>query len=361
MRAVCVILILCIIFASSLIKVKSMANKAAYSNTRNIKIYNPYNHNKLLNNSMRTLSDQVLLYKNGKLNFELYNLDKSTLINTMSITKSFVGLSIGFLIQDNKVGGFNDKISLYIKEWRNTNKEQITIKEVLTMTSIISNKNKIVRNSNLGDLKVNKRKVGKNNQKQSGAHDIVNESNFNYNNMSIQIIGFIVLRLTNMDIDSYIKLKLFSPLSITYKWDKDKYGNPKTDSGLYLDMYGLLKIGLLFLNNGFYKKREIIKSNILEEYTKIRIREEYIGINKKYPKSMYCSYGYLIYLCKNKISFWGYGGQYLIIDKKNRCIGVRLKDLNFFADKKYNHKNIINDYMSDRLNIKFNNFISYVK
>jgi CubicO group peptidase (beta-lactamase class C family) len=333
-----------------------------YKDITKLDIYNPYNNTLLLQSSIKSYSDQVLLFKNNSIVFTLYNPLSSNLIETMSITKSIVGLAILFLIQDNKINSINDKISQYIILWKNTDKENITIKDILNMSSYLKNdweyQHYRKKTNNFLTMSLNIKTKTKTN---------TTPKTFEYNNFAIQILPTLVHILTSTHIDNYLNIKLFKPLNIKYYWYKDNYNTPFAPSGLHLNIDGLFKIGKLILNNGSYDNKIIIKPQLLDNFLNININHNDVEKSKTITnKYMKCSYGNLFWLCQDNesniinndnIVLWGYGGQYLIINKNKNVIGIRLKNLSYFIENNYDENNY---FVKGSKHFFFDNFITYI-
>lgn len=282
--------------------------------------------NNIIKMSIHCNTSYVKIYKNNKIILDLVNKNDKKLIETYSLTKSFLSFAIMFLIQDKKIKSVNDKISKYIKSWEYGKKKNITIKEILTHTSGLDsywNFDEFMYPH--GKYKL----LNKKNYKTPNVYNIsltIDKTDcayWKYNDTASQIIPTLVKIITGLQIDKYLNNKLFKKLNIKYKWNKDSYGNPYGPSGLLISADDLCKIGFLILNNGFYEKQKIINNNLLNEMLKIRIKNK----DMKYDKISYKQkkdYGYFWWIHNNLNIASGYIGQYLIIDKKRKIVAVRL-------------------------------------
>ena len=93
----------------------------------------------LKKNFLEQNTSQITIYHMYEKKCELINKEHPELIETMSVTKSFLALAILFLIQDKKIKSINCRISDYLTEWKNDERKNITIKDVLSMTSQLEN------------------------------------------------------------------------------------------------------------------------------------------------------------------------------------------------------------------------------
>jgi len=102
------------------------------------------NHEKLaslLEQAEDLNSEAVIIYQGDSLITENYfgvgNPD--TLIETMSCTKSIVGLAVICMLDDGLIDSLQTPVHIYYPEWNVGPKKKITIEHLLTMTSGLQN------------------------------------------------------------------------------------------------------------------------------------------------------------------------------------------------------------------------------
>lgn len=281
---------------------------------------------------------QITVYHMSKKKFELINNKHPRLIETMSVTKSFLALAVLFLIQDKKIPGINTYISDYITEWKNNKRKTITIKDVLSMTSQLEN------NWDYDSFmfpEKDYRKVGKikkpnvdriaRNMKYSNHKS---PKDFEYNNLATQIIPSLVLRILNIQIDEFLKKVLFEPLNISIDWNSDDDKNPYGPNGLRISSNDLCKVGVLILNKGIYEGKKILDTYLVDLFIQNSVEniESIRKANEVYNfRNLICveGYGLLNWIfSSNKtrkiVIFMGYMGQMLIIDFDNKVVASKL-------------------------------------
>lgn len=95
----------------------------------------------LLKVAEQTHSEAVIIYKGDSLITESYfgtgRADNK--IESMSCTKSIVGLAVACLLTDKLIDSLNVPVSTYYPEWRQGQKQFITIRHLLEMTSGLQN------------------------------------------------------------------------------------------------------------------------------------------------------------------------------------------------------------------------------
>lgn len=215
---------------------------------------------KLLTKAEETHSEALIIYKNNELVVEKYfgigQADKK--IESMSCTKSIVGLAVACLLTDGLIKSLDTPISDYYPEWKQGQKQLITIRHLVNMTSGMQNNpnasveiypsNDFVQLALAAEL-----------SKAPGEA-------FEYNNKSLNLMAGVIKKITGKRMDDYIGERLFKPLEITdYTWTLANAGNPHVMSGCQIKPNDLVKLGILLLNKGYYNNfRVIAHENILE-------------------------------------------------------------------------------------------------
>ena len=316
-----------------------------------------YDKNKILDDildeSIKSFSSSVTIYKNNKKILDICNIKDNKFIETYSITKSFCSIAIMFLIQDNLIKDENDLVCKYIKEWSYGKKKDITIKHILTHTSGLDtywNFDNFMCSEKKFENIVNKKKRKQNVEKISVAINKIRENNieWHYNDTAIQIIPTLIKKITGIQISEYLNIKLFKPLNITYKWNIDDNGNNYGPNGLMLSTDGLCKVGLLIINNGMWNNKKILNEDLISKMIRQRVNQKQMQKCKMFSNTSFTGYGYLWYKYKNLIIAYGYLGQQLIIDKKRKIVASRL------LQAKWDNKNFNKEINKNK--IYLNNF-----
>ena len=89
----------------------------------------------LAERSIESESDAVIIVHDTKEIFRYLPEGEDQLIETMSMTKSFASLAIGFLINENKIFSIDEPLVKWFPEWKNSSKAKITLRHILTHTS----------------------------------------------------------------------------------------------------------------------------------------------------------------------------------------------------------------------------------
>ncbi|MEQ1642417.1 MAG: serine hydrolase [Pyrinomonadaceae bacterium] len=285
----------------------------------------------------------VLVLRNGKLVYENYftgedwnnhvgsigvvNHTRETLHDLRSVTKSVVALAVLIAHSQGKIKDLDQPIFDFFPEYASLaqgEKKNITIRHVLTMTPGLEwNEGFAYSNPANTAYQMNS---SPDTIEFVLSRKLVNKpgTTFEYSGGTTQLLAAILKKATGSDIENFTAKHLLTPLGITkYEWAPLK-GQPDADSGLRLRSRDMAKIGLLVMNSGKWKGKQIISAKLIEDATRpsIKVTEEADGWKTHY--------GYQIWLQSfpeagkeySVIELTGNGGQKIMIDKKNDLIVV---------------------------------------
>lgn len=88
---------------------------------------------------------------------------------------------------------------------------------------------------------------------------------FNYSSGASQILSHIFKQATQRDISEYATEHFFKPLGITHYWKRTPTGLSDTEGGLYLHGQDLAKIGYLFLQNGVWDGKQLVRAEWVKD------------------------------------------------------------------------------------------------
>jgi CubicO group peptidase (beta-lactamase class C family) len=179
-----------------------------------------------------------------------------------SNTKSVTSFLIGKAIEHGNIKNVNQKALSFFPEYaareKDSLKQQISIKNLLTMTAGLkwddeTHLNILQQSNNRLDLALTQ------------PMDTIPGTKYAYISLNSIILSEIIKKTTGQDIAKFAEKNLFEPLGIKeYEWSSrngiyDSYG------GLKLKPRDIAKFGLLHLNNGKWKDKTIISQKWIEE------------------------------------------------------------------------------------------------
>ena len=269
----------------------------------------------------------ILLVKNGKLVLEeyFYGYDRDMAHEIHSVSKSITSILVGIAIDQGKVSGVEDSVYDYFPDYADSKwvnqQYDISLAHVLMMSAgidwdeqsrpLTDKRNDIVAMINREDwlgYVLNKNKVEPPGRR------------FNYSGGVNLLLGGIIKNSSGMYADKFADKYLFGPLGIkNYRWHRSSDGTINTQGGLCLRPRDMAKIGLLFLDGGKWKGKQIVSEHWVNESIEGRLPAMY-GLN----------YGYQWWSGKTRVDHqeiesyfaWGRGGQYIFVIPECELVAV---------------------------------------
>lgn len=266
----------------------------------------------------------ILIIKDGKLVFEeyFYEHNKNKLHELRSATKSFISALTGIAIDKGFIKSKNETVLSYFPEYTFENisdaKKKITIENLLTNQSgldcDVSNPESVGNETTMNnsddwvkftlDLPMSDSAGGK------GMYCSGNPIT----------LGRIIEKATKQTVPKFAKQNLFDPLGIKkYVWNfKTNKSSVETFCQVYLTSRDMAKFGLLYLDKGNWKGKQIISKEWVNQSL------------KKYSVVQGVNYGYLWwnkYLDANGVRYYsfaaqGNGGQKIYIWQEHNMVTV---------------------------------------
>ena len=183
--------------------------------------------------------------------------DKSSLVTSWSVAKSFTSTLIGIAIDEGYISSINDPITDYLPEWKGKDQDNILLKHLLAMQS------------GMDDHPLAGVVFSTNMVKYSLDRDVLRppETTFSYSNEDSMLLGEILENATGFSVQDYADKKLFNILEIEDKWWTDQAGNTVTYAGLDMNPRDFAKFGLMVAQDGKWENKEVVSSEWLETAT----------------------------------------------------------------------------------------------
>ncbi|MCA9632325.1 MAG: beta-lactamase family protein [Myxococcales bacterium] len=181
-------------------------------------------------------TDQFLIWQDGAV-LEHFG-DQGTPIQSMSITKSVLGLAALILIQERKLR-LDQPVADFFPSWKTGEKAKVLVKHLLTHSSGLSEPKstlRIYRSEDFVQFALDSELEAKPGER------------FIYGNSASNLLSGVIEKASGQRSDRFVAERLFKPLGITrYWWSLDKAKHAHGMSGLHINAEGLLKIGRLVL------------------------------------------------------------------------------------------------------------------
>ena len=183
--------------------------------------------------------------------------DKSSLVTSWSVAKSFASTLIGIAIDEGYINSINDPITDYLPEWKGKDQDNILLKHLLAMQS------------GMDDHPLAGVVFSTNMVKYSLDRDVLRppETAFSYSNEDSMLLGEILENATGFSVQDYADKKLFNILEIEDKWWTDQAGNTVTYAGLDMNPRDFAKFGLMVAQDGKWENKEVVSSEWLKSAT----------------------------------------------------------------------------------------------
>ncbi len=267
-----------------------------------------------------------LVIKDDSIVHEEYwdSFDKATISNSFSMAKTIVSILVGAAITEGKIKSENELACNYIPEFKLDNKKsQITIKDILTMSSGID----FDENYASPFAYPAQAYYGKELRKLTLRYEVNKEPGkvFEYLSGNTQLLAMIIESATGKKISDYASEKLWKPIGAEQKalWNlDDKDGHEKAFCCFISNARDFARFGKLYLNNGNWNGQQIIDSSYVKQSISLADL-----VDKEGHKND--KYGYAWWLLPNYKGlsiFYARGilGQYIICVPEKNMIIVRL-------------------------------------
>lgn len=250
-------------------------------------------------------------------------------VNIWSHTKCFTSAAVGLAIAEKRLSLEQPIVTLF-PEYAECNPspqlQELTLRHVLTMSSGQRNTTLFgpLRDDPQCQIETLPRDADGNPEDllvYSLSQPFVEPSgvNFSYSNADAGIAARCVERAVGMTLRSYLYDRLLRHLDIPYPhWHCDLRGHTYGDAGLYLKTSDMVKLGLLYCQNGEWNGRQLMPAEWIRESTARQI-------DTPVRDPWDCGYGYLIWKfpVDDGYRFAGIGGQNtIVLPHKGIVIGM---------------------------------------
>ena len=207
--------------------------------------------------------EAVALYQDGRMVLE-HHFVPSVPRCIYSHTKSYVATAAGIAMDEGKLK-LTDKLVDLFPEYEavitDERMRRVTLRHVLTMSS------------GIGDALL----MGGHRQNGEGFPDYrayffsramkyEPGEKFVYSNADTHMVGCAVQKAVGETLQRYLYRKLFSKLGIGYPtWECDPSGTAFGGSAMYLQISQMMKLGILYLNDGVWNGERILSSDWIRE------------------------------------------------------------------------------------------------
>ena len=222
----------------------------------------------------------LVIVRQGVIIAEKYgsNANKETIATSWSTAKSFTSALTGIAIEKGSIGSVDTPASEFITEWRAGETKDITIKNLLMMSSGLQEFGNDSTTMYVGS------------QNEEGAYEIVDNVkysienrqadpdlapwlgatyNWNYQNADTQIVGESIERATGLSLADFAEEELFSKIGMNAGWWKDGFDNYMPWCCIDATTRDFARFGLLYAREGKWLGSAVIPATWVTESTKL--------------------------------------------------------------------------------------------
>ena len=214
----------------------------------------------------------AVIIRHGRLVWEDYwggwDADRTDI--SYSMAKSFTSALVGIAIAEGHIKSVDQAAADFVQEWRGTDKEKITLRHLLTLTSGLQWQ-----------------------EGYSGVNDVTNMAGSEdqaayvlarplavepgtrilYSTGDPEVFSRILLVATGMEAEDYAKEKIFNVIGMPKAtWLKDAKGHTTTYCCIFTTAREFAKFGYLYLRGGRWEDKQVVPAEWVEEST--RAQEE---------------------------------------------------------------------------------------
>ncbi|HEU4472043.1 MAG TPA: serine hydrolase [Flavisolibacter sp.] len=226
--------------------------------------------NFLDSNLASSLTAAFLVIKNDSIIYERYfgGFDRSSLLPSFSVAKSFVSTLIAIAVDEGKIKSLQEPVTNYLPELQKRDRRfsKITLQHLLDMRSGIR------FNEGGYGLKDDAIKLGFRPNLRKHSLKLMIEKDpggdFNYQSINTELLALCLEEATGKKISAYLQEKIWQPLGMEYgaTWNTDgkKRKQEIAFAGLNATARDFAKIGKLYLDKGSWKGKQILASSWTE-------------------------------------------------------------------------------------------------
>jgi len=213
----------------------------------------------------RTNTTGLIVIQDDKITYEEYfnGYKETDRMITWSVSKSIISALIGIAIEEGYINDVYDYVTDYVPSLLKSGYREVTIKDVLQMSSGIKfNEDYFDNNSDVNQMGARSLGLGKSledllisltRERTPGTYN-------RYVSGDTQVLGMVLREATGVDIATYTQEKLWKPAGMEFDahWLTDSAGVESAFGGFNASLRDLARFGLLYINEGFMMGNQII-------------------------------------------------------------------------------------------------------
>ncbi len=223
-------------------------------------------------------SSALLIVQDGKLRLERYGLDFDAAgrWTSFSVAKSFTSTLLGAALKDGYIKSMDDKVSTYIPQMKGSAYDDVSIRQLLTMTSGVR------WNEDYADPNADVAKFN-NHQPEPGVdalvsylrrlpRDVPAGERWHYSTGETNLVGILVSHATGKPLAQYLEEKIWKPAGMEQQatWILSKTGQEISGCCIQAATRDFARFGLFILDGATAGEQSILPEGWLQQATSKR-------------------------------------------------------------------------------------------
>ncbi|HLS30939.1 MAG TPA: serine hydrolase [Flavobacteriaceae bacterium] len=220
----------------------------------------------------------VIAVKNNNIILEEYadGIDKEMLWTSFSVAKSISSLLLGVALEEGDIESLDDKLKKYIPELKGQDYGEVTVRQLLTMTSGIAwNEDYEDPDSDVAQMYQSPCQADESHimtymkslkfAHQPGTH-------WNYSTGETDLVGILIQKATGKSLAAYLSEKIWKPFGMEHcaYWLADECSDLNIGgSGLSASLRDYARLGIIMLNEGKLGDKNILAEEYSENATSL--------------------------------------------------------------------------------------------
>ena len=217
----------------------------------------------------------LVIVHNGKIRLEKYGLDfgPGKRWTSFSVAKSFTSTLVGAAIKDGYIKNINDKVSGYIPDLKGSAYDDVTIKQLMTMTSGVKwNEDYDDPKSDVALFNEHKADPGIDvtvSYMRKLKSEVPPGTKWVYKTGETNLIGVLVSSATKKNLSDYLSEKIWRPFGMEQdaSWLLGSTGHEISGCCMQASTRDFARIGLFMLGKGIVDGKSILPDGWIEEAT----------------------------------------------------------------------------------------------
>ncbi len=267
-------------------------------------------------------SAAVVVVHNGRVRLEKYGLyqDRDKRWTSFSVAKSFTSTLVGAAVKDGHIKSLDDKVSDYVKALKGSAYDDVSIHQLLTMTSGVRwNENYQDPQSDVAMFNETEPESGETAllsylKRLERAHPA--GTVFNYSTGETNLVGVLVASATGKPLADYLSEKIWKPYGMQQfaTWVTSKSGEEISGCCIQAAALDYARFGQFMLDGGVAGGQSVLPDGWIEEATRTQVQVGREGVR---------DYGYQWWtLAEGAYMAGGIFGQAIFIDPVRQLVVV---------------------------------------